>query len=393
MRYARNKRQIDHGRQPVLLASCHPEPSRGISNYSSVSIAPLPPSLRVAEDPPSSIASPSPPRKLLDRVRWHLRVKRYSIRTEQAYVDWIRRYILFHKKRHPDDMDEEEIAAFLSHLAIDRTVAASTQNQAFCALLFLYQQVLERKLEFISVERVRRPAKLPVVFTRDEVHLVLANLKGDYRLLADLLYGSGLRLMEALRLRVKDIDFGYNHITVRDGKGMRDRITMLPARLRRPLQSHLQHVKLIHQRDLARGGGAVYLPFALKRKYPNAAKNWCWQYAFPADKPSIDPRSDERRRHHIAEKNLQNAVKQAIRAAGITKVASCHTFRHSFATHLLASGYDIRTIQELLGHKDVSTTMVYTHVLNKPGLAVQSPLDQRVPAPGTATTNLDDLPS
>jgi integron integrase len=382
VRYARNKCQIDHGRQPAM-------PKKRLSGLDSQFHQST--TLRVLEEPPS-FATPAP-RKLLDRVRWHLRVKRYSIRTEQAYVDWIRRFILFHNRRHPDQMGEEEITAFLSHLAVDRNVAASTQNQAFCALLFLYQHVLERKLEFMSVERVRRPAKLPVVFTRDEVHLVLANLKGDYRLLADLLYGSGLRLMEALRLRVKDIDFGYNHITVRDGKGMRDRITMLPARLRCPLQSHLQRVKLIHQCDLARGGGAVYLPFALQRKYPNAARDWRWQYVFPADKLSIDPRSNERRRHHIGEKNLQNAVKQAIRAAGITKVASCHTFRHSFATHLLGSGYDIRTIQELLGHKDVSTTMVYTHVLNKPGLAVQSPLDQPVPARGAAATNLDDLPS
>ncbi len=322
-------------------------------------------------------ASPAHPPKLLDRVRWHLRVKHYSIRTEQAYVDWIRRYILFHGKRHPGDMAEEEIAAFLSYLATDQGVAASTQNQAFSALLFLYQQVLDRKLDYVAgVERVHRPPKLPVVFTRAEARAVLAHLKGDYRLMAHLLYGSGLRLLECLRLRVKDIDFGYRQITVREGKGMRERVTLLPERLSRPLQAHLARIKQLHQHDLTRGGGAVYLPSALHRKYPNAAREWPWQYVFPADKISVDPRSCEKRRHHVAEKNLQNAVKKAIRAAGIAKAASCHTFRHSFATHLLESGYDIRTVQELLGHKDISTTMIYTHVCNKPGLSVRSPVDQ-----------------
>jgi integron integrase len=330
--------------------------------------APLASSLR-------SSAKPAP--KLLDRVRWHLRVKHYSTRTEQVYIDWIRRFILFHGKRHPETMGEEEIAAFLSHLAIHQHVAASTQNQAFSALLFLYQQVLDRKLDYIAgVERVRRPAKLPVVFTRAEARAVIAHLKGDYRLMTELLYGSGLRLMEALRLRIKDIDFGYNQITVRDGKGMRERVTLLPAPLKEPLRAHLKRVRQIHGRDLARGGGAVYLPFGLARKYPKAGRDWRWQYVFPAAKPSIDPRSGETRRHHVGEKNLQNAVKNAIYAAGIPKAASCHTFRHSFATHLIEAGYDIRTVQELLGHKDVSTTMVYTHVLNKPGLGVRSPLEE-----------------
>ena len=312
----------------------------------------------------------------MDRVRWHLRVKRYSIRTEKAYLDWIRRFILFHQKRHPGEMGEQEIAAFLSHLAINRNVAAATQNQALSALLFLYQQVLERKLEYIAgVERVRRPPKLPVVFTRAEARAVLAHVQGDYRLMVHLLYGSGLRLLEVLRLRVKDIDFGYNRISVREGKGMRERVTILPARLKRPLQAHLARLQELHQQDLARGGGSVYLPSALGRKYPGAARSWPWQYVFPASKPSVDPRSGELRRHHMAEKNLQNAVKLAIRAAGLAKAASCHTFRHSFATHLLEAGYDIRTVQELLGHKDVSTTMIYTHVLNKPGLGIRSPLD------------------
>ncbi len=322
-----------------------------------------------------SATTPAPP-KLLDRVRWHLRVKRYSIRTEKAYLDWIRRFILFHEKRHPAEMGEEEIAAFLSHLAIDGHVAASTQNQALSALLFLYQQVLDRKLEYIAgVERVRRPPKLPVVFTRAEARAVLANLKGDYRLMAHLLYGSGLRLLECLRLRIKDVDFGYRQITVREGKGMRERITILPERLCRPLQAHLARVKELHQQDLARGGGAVYLSHALHRKYPKAAREWVWQYIFPAERISLDPRSGEKRRHHVPERNLQNAVRDAVRAAEIPKAASCHTFRHSFATHLLESGYDIRSVQELLGHKDVATTMIYTHVCNKPGLSIRSPVD------------------
>ena len=325
---------------------------------------------------PSNAAVASSP-KLLDRVRWHLRVKHYSIRTEQAYVDWVRRYILFHRKRHPNQMGEKEITDFLTHLAVEKTVAASTQNQAFSALLFLYQQVLNRKLDFIdNVQRVTRPAKLPVVFTRAEAHAVLKRLHGENQLMTELLYGAGLRLMECVRLRVKDVDFGYNQITVRDGKGLRQRVTLLPQRLRRPLQLHLTHVRALHQRDLANGGGKVYLPFALERKYRNANKSWPWQYVFPAAKLSIDPRSGEMRRHHISEKNLQNAVKRAIYEARVPKAASCHTFRHSFATHLLENGQDIRTVQELLGHRDVSTTMIYTHVLNKPGLAIRSPLDE-----------------
>jgi integron integrase len=322
---------------------------------------------------------PASPPKLLDRVRQHLRVRHYSIRTEQAYLDWIRRFILFHGKRHPNEMGEAEIAAFLTYMAVERHVAASTQNQAFSALLFLYQQVLERKLDFIdNIERVKRPPKIPVVFTCKEARAVLDELAGDYRLMAELLYGSGLRLMECVRLRVKDIDFGYNQMTVRDGKGLRERVTLLPQRLRRPLRLHLERVKELHRQDLARGRGRVYLPFGLRRKYPNAERAWAWQYVFPADKLSVDPRSHETRRHHICEKNLQNAVKLAIQRANIAKAASCHTFRHSFATHLLENGYDIRTVQELLGHKDVSTTMIYTHVLNKPGLGIRSPLDMQL---------------
>ncbi|HEX8678635.1 MAG TPA: integron integrase [Chthoniobacterales bacterium] len=315
--------------------------------------------------------------RLLDRVRWHLRVKRYSIRTEQAYLDWIRRFILFHRKRHPETMGEQEIAQFLSHLAIDQRVAASTQNQGFSALLFLYRHVLDRKLEYIGgVERVRRPPILPVVFTRAEARGVIAHLEGDYRIMGELLYGTGLRLMELLRLRVKDVDFGYNQIIVREGKGMRERRTILPARLKEALRLHLERVRQIHRQDLARGAGRVYMPFALDRKDTNASRDWRWQYVFPAAKLSADPRGGGLRRHHLGEKNLQNAVKHAIRAAGVGKAASCHTFRHSFATHLLERGTDIRSVQELLGHKDISTTMVYTHVLNKPGLGITSPIDE-----------------
>jgi integron integrase len=329
------------------------------------------------------IAPPAPPTaapKLLDRVRWHLRVKHYSLRTERSYVDWIRRFILFHHKRHPDEMGEKEIAAFLTHLAVDLNVAASTQNQALSALLFLYQQVLDRKIDFIAgVERVQRPPKLPVVLTRAEARAVLAHLDPAYRLIAELLYGSGLRLMEAVRLRVKDVDFGYHQITVREAKGMRERVTLLPQRLTERLKTHLERVKQIHDTDLLRNRGRVYLPFGLRRKYPQASRDWVWQYVFPASKLSIDPRTGETRCHHLHEKNLQNAVKAAVRGAGLAKAASCHTFRHSFATHLLESGYDIRTVQELLGHKDVSTTMIYTHVLNKPGLGIRSPIDDEQP--------------
>lgn len=277
-------------------------------------------------------------------------------------------------------MGEKEITEFLTDLAVPKRVAASTQNQAFRALLFLYQQVLERKLDFIdNVQRVKRPAKIPVVFTPDEARLVVDELTGEYRLMAELLYGSGLRLLECRRLRVKDVDFGYGQITVRDGKGLRDRVTILPESLRQPMQLHLQHVRQIHERDLANRAGRAYLPFALKRKYPNAERSWGWQYVFPASKLATDPRSGERRRHHVSEKNLQNAVKGAIKRAGIPKAASCHTFRHSFANHLLEAGYDIRSVQEILGHKDVSTTMIYTHVLNRPGLTIRSPLDSQRP--------------
>jgi integron integrase len=314
--------------------------------------------------------------KLLDQVRDVIRRKHFSIRTEQTYVDWIKRYIFFHGKRHPNEMAEAEITAFLTHLARAGKVAASTQNQALSALLFLYREVLQQNIGWLDqVERAKRPARLPVVLTKDEVRRLFAHLLGTNRLMAGLLYGSGLRLMECVRLRVKDVDLGYLRITVRDGKGGKDRITMLPVNAAKPLERHLQKVKAQHEQDLEDGFGSVYLPDALERKYPNAAREWMWQYVFPSSRLSIDARSGVRRRHHVEESSLQLGIKRAVRASGIQKPATCHTLRHSFATHLLENGYDIRTVQELLGHKDVSTTMIYTHVLNRPGLGVRSPLD------------------
>ena len=273
-------------------------------------------------------------------------------------------------------MGAAEIEAFLTHLAVKENVAASTQNQAFSALLFLYRDVLHKELDGpINALRAKKPKRLPTVLTKEEVYRLLGHLSGDHLLMAKLLYGSGLRLMECLRLRVKDIDFSQYQIIVRDGKGQKDRVTMLPKSLIAPLQAHLQSVERLHQEDLARGFGSVYLPYALERKYPNADREWIWQYVFPSQRLSVDPRSGVVRRHHLDESGLQKAVRAAARAAGIPKKASCHTFRHSFATHLLENHYDIRTVQELLGHKDVKTTMIYTHVLNRGGLAVRSPLD------------------
>lgn len=316
--------------------------------------------------------------KLLDLVRQEIRTRHYSIRTEEAYTQWIKQFIFFHGKRHPADLGEHEVTEFLSHLAVNRHISASTQNQALSAILFLYKQVLKQPLDWLdSITRAKRPQRLPVVFTRDEAQAILARLDGQSWLMASLLYGSGLRLMECLRLRVKDIDFGYQQITVRDGKGAKDRVTLLPESIIAPLQRHLAKVRAQHQQDLKQGYGAVYLPFALEKKYPSAGREWGWQYVFPAAKRSVDPRSGAVRRHHADEQMLQRTMKAAIRAAGISKAGSCHTFRHSFATHLLEDGYDIRTVQELLGHKDVSTTMIYTHVLNRGGKAVRSPLERR----------------
>lgn len=317
----------------------------------------------------------SPPR-LLDQVRDAIRLKHYSIRTEHAYIDWIKRYILFHKKQHPKDLGERHINCFLTHLAVNRRVASSTQNQALCAIVFLYREILKIKLgDFGEIAWAKKPSKLPVVFTREEVKQILLQLNGTSWLMGQLLYGAGLRVMECVRLRVKDVDFGYGQIVVRDGKGKKDLVTILPEIIVDELQRHLLKAQQIHEKDLKAGFGAVYLPYALERKYRNANRSWSWQYIFPATRRSIDPRSGIERRHHISETVPQRAVKQAIRNSGITKAGSCHSLRHSFATHLIEDGYDIRTVQELLGHKDVSTTMIYTHVLNKGGKGVKSPGD------------------
>lgn len=318
----------------------------------------------------------NPAPKLLDQVRGKIRLKHYSIRTEQAYLDWIKRFIVFFDKRHPRDLGAAEVEAFLTHLAVVGKVAASTQNQAKSALLFLYKEVLEAELPWLDkVEKAKAPKRLPVVLTREEVQKVLARLEGTNWLMASLLYGTGLRILECLRLRVKDVDFSRKEILVRDGKGFKDRVTMLPERLAPVLRTHLERVKALHEQDLQAGYGAVYLPYALERKYPSAAREWGWQYVFPSARLSTVPRSGEVRRHHVQDQAVQRAVRQAVRQAEIAKPATPHTLRHSFATHLLESGYDIRTVQELLGHSDVSTTMIYTHVLNRGGKGVTSPLD------------------
>lgn len=328
------------------------------------------------------------PPKLLDQVQELLRIKHYALRTEEAYINWIRRFILFHNKRHPRDMGTPEIRTFLAHLAIEENVAASTQNQALAAIIFLYRELLHQELDPLDLDAIRaqKPKRLPTVLTRTEVQKVLALLTGEHLLMARLLYGSGLRLMECLRLRVKDVDFELRQITVHDGKGGQDRVTMLPQAIIPALQEHLVHVRALHQQDVQNGHGCVYLPDALARKYPNACTEWGWQYVFPSDRISKDPRAlpsssgrgaggEGLRRHHVHESCLQKAIRAAAQAAGMVKPVSPHTFRHSFATHLLEAGYDIRTVQELLGHKDVKTTMIYTHVLNRGGLAVRSPLD------------------
>ena len=318
---------------------------------------------------------PQPP-KLLDQVVAKMRVKHYSLRTEKSYTDWIKRYIWYFDKTHPKDMGAAQVEAFLTHLAVERNVSASTQNQAKSALLYLYKEVLGVGLPWLdNVTQAKVPQRLPVVLTQAEVQAVLSRMDGTMWLIASLLYGSGMRIMEVLRLRVKDVDFTRREILVREGKGFKDRVTMLPVSLIEPLKSHLQKVQALHLDDLNAGHGEVFMPMALDRKYPSAGKSWSWQYCFPSVKLSVDPLSKIIRRHHADEKTVQRAVKKAVKLAGIVKLATPHTLRHSFATHLLAGGYDIRTVQELLGHSDVSTTMIYTHVLNKGGKGVSSPLD------------------
>jgi len=315
--------------------------------------------------------------KLLDQVRDRLRVKHYSIRTEAQYVQWIRRFIYFHDKRHPRDLGAPEVEAFLTDLAVAGQVSASTQNQALSSLLFLYREVLEIKLPWLdNVTRAKPSQRLPVVLSVAEVRAVLDRMDGTYGLMARLLYGTGMRLMECVRLRVKDVDFDRNEILIREGKGGKDRVTMLPAALAAPLAEHMKRRRTIYEDDFALGQAEVFLPDALAKKYPNAATEWAWQYVFCSGSFSTDPRSGRVRRHHLDEKQLQRAMKKAVAAARVDKPATPHTLRHSFATHLLEGGYDIRTVQELLGHSDVSTTMIYTHVLNKGGRGVTSPLDR-----------------
>lgn len=315
--------------------------------------------------------------KLLDQLRDRIRLKHYSRRTEDVYLDWTKRYILYHNKRHPQEMGKKEIEDFLTYLATERNVAAATQNQAKAALQFLYKEVLEIQLPWLDeVEQAKKPKRLPVVLTEKEVQALLARMPLAYAMLARLMYGTGMRLLEIFRLRVQDIDFDRAEVLIREGKGAKDRVTMLPQSLKVPLQEHLKQVKSLHEQDLLKGHGEVWLSDSLARKYPNAGREWIWQYVFPSARLSVDPRSGVTRRHHLDEKGLQRAIKQAAADAGLTKNVTPHTLRHSFATHLLQAGYDIRTVQELLGHKDVQTTMIYTHVLNKGGMGVLSPLDR-----------------
>ena len=310
-----------------------------------------------------------------DRVKTVLRAYHYSKRTEEAYIKWIKEYLNFYKNKNPNNLGSSEISRYINYLAVRRNVSASTQNLALCSIIFLYKKVLNKEINDIDLIRARKPKKLPVVFTRREVKVILEQLKGVNWIMANLLYGAGLRLMECVRLRVKDIEFEYNQVIVRDGKGKKDRVTILPGILKEKLEEHIARVEKLHKKDLQNGFGSVYLPYALDKKYPNAGKEPGWQYLFPSPKISFDDRTGKKRRHHIDENVLQRVVKTAIKNAGIKKTGSCHTFRHSFATHLLEDGYDIRTVQELLGHENVNTTMIYTHVMKKGGFGVKSPAD------------------
>jgi integron integrase len=327
--------------------------------------------------PPPHVPPAGKSKKLLEQYSEFLRNRHYSLRTEKTYVGWVRQYILYHNKRHPREMGVVEINDFITHLVNQKTVSASTQNQAISAILFLYRNVLNLQLDEKALVSIRptKPRRIPTVLSRDEAKKVIANMEGIYKIMAQIMYGSGLRLMEVMRLRVKDLDFANRQIIVRDGKGENDRPTMFPDVLLEPLRLHLKQVKAQHELDLALGYGTVHLPYALERKYPNASREFAWQYVFPALDLSNDPIRGIKQRHHLNESNLQKAVKQAARLAKVDKPVSPHVFRHSFATHLLENGYDIRTVQELLGHKDVKTTMIYTHVLQRGGLAVKSPLD------------------
>ncbi len=315
--------------------------------------------------------------RLLDRLRTEIRIRHYSLRTETAYVDWVKRFILHHGKRHPAQLGIGEVEGFLSSLALERNVSASTQNQAKAALLFLYKFVLREELPWLDeVVQAKHSRRLPVVLSPGEARKLLDQMRGTTGLLASLLYGTGLRLMEGLRLRVKDVDFDRFELIVREGKGKKDRITMLPEALGGPLKAHFKKVRALHETDLAEGFGEVYLPDALAAKFPGASKAWGWQWVFPSAQRSADPRSGVVRRHHLHAETIQRAVRAAAQAAELAKPVTPHVLRHSFATHLLQTGYDIRTVQELLGHRDVETTMIYTHVLNRSGRGVRSPLDQ-----------------
>jgi integron integrase len=332
--------------------------------------------LKQRPNPPLERFVPNPKLKFMEQCREVMRFRRLALRSEQAYLEWIKRFIFFHDKRHPKDMGEGEVRAFLTHLAARQNVAASTQNQAFNALVFLYRHVLGRDLELRGVERARRSQFVPVVLSKAEVVRLLESLPDKHRLFFQFLYGTGLRLMEALRLRVKDVDFERGQIIVHGGKGAKDRVTMLPESLRNAMQEHLKRVELLHKRDLAEGLGLVSLPGDLRLKYPNAERQWIWQWFWPGATISVDPADGRRKRHHLHETSIQRVMQTAARLAGLMKPATCHTLRHSFATHLLENGYDIRTVQDLLGHKNVATTQIYTHVMQKPGIGVRSPLDE-----------------